>query len=80
MIIDFHTHIFPEKIAVRTIEKLEKIANVKAFTALFFKSSAACSPFDILQIIDAASSLFDRAYIYSTLSPALQTTQFRKKQ
>lgn len=32
MIIDFHTHIFPEKIAVRTIEKLEKIANVKAFT------------------------------------------------
>lgn len=32
MIIDFHTHIFPEKIADRTIEKLETIANVKAFT------------------------------------------------
>lgn len=32
MIIDFHTHIFPEKIAARTIEKLENIANVKAFT------------------------------------------------
>lgn len=30
MIVDFHTHIFPEKIAVRTIEKLEKIANVNA--------------------------------------------------
>ena len=32
MIIDFHTHIFPEKIAARTIEKLENIAHVKAFT------------------------------------------------
>ena len=32
MIIDFHTHIFPEKIAAKTIEKLETIANVKAFT------------------------------------------------
>lgn len=32
MTIDFHTHIFPEKIADRTIKKLEAIANVKAFT------------------------------------------------
>ncbi|MCI9081931.1 MAG: amidohydrolase family protein [Lachnospiraceae bacterium] len=32
MTVDFHTHIFPDKIASRTIEKLEKIANVKAFT------------------------------------------------
>lgn len=32
MIVDFHTHIFPEKIAARTIEKLEHIAHVKAFT------------------------------------------------
>ena len=32
MIIDFHTHIFPEKIAARTIEKLENLASVKAFT------------------------------------------------
>lgn len=32
MIVDFHTHIFPEKIAARTIEKLENIGNVKAFT------------------------------------------------
>lgn len=32
MIIDFHTHIFPEKIAARTISKLENIAHVKAFT------------------------------------------------
>lgn len=32
MIIDFHTHIFPEKIASKTIQKLETIANVKAFT------------------------------------------------
>lgn len=32
MIIDFHTHIFPEKIAARTIEKLENIAHVKTFT------------------------------------------------
>lgn len=32
MVIDFHTHIFPEKIAARTIEKLENIANIKAFT------------------------------------------------
>ena len=32
MIVDFHTHIFPDKIAARTIEKLENIASVKAFT------------------------------------------------
>lgn len=32
MIVDFHTHIFPEKIAEKTIKKLEAIANVKAFT------------------------------------------------
>lgn len=32
MVVDFHTHIFPEKIAARTIEKLEHIADVKAFT------------------------------------------------
>lgn len=32
MIIDFHTHVFPEKIAVRTIEKLKKKANVDAFS------------------------------------------------
>lgn len=31
-IIDFHTHIFPEKIASRTIEKLEHSGNIKAFT------------------------------------------------
>lgn len=30
MIIDFHTHIFPEAIAQRTIEKLEAAANIKA--------------------------------------------------
>lgn len=32
MTVDFHTHIFPEKIAARTIEKLENVAHVKAFT------------------------------------------------
>lgn len=30
MIIDFHTHIFPEKIVAHTIETLEKNANIKA--------------------------------------------------
>lgn len=32
MTVDFHTHIFPDKIAVRTIRKLELAANVRAFT------------------------------------------------
>jgi predicted TIM-barrel fold metal-dependent hydrolase len=32
MVIDFHTHIFPERIAQKTIEKLEKDGNAKAFT------------------------------------------------
>ncbi|SFR57988.1 amidohydrolase family protein [Anaeromicropila populeti] len=32
MIIDFHTHIFPEAIAERTIKKLEKMVEVKAAT------------------------------------------------
>lgn len=32
MIIDFHTHIFPEKIAERTIEKLSQVGGIKAYT------------------------------------------------
>lgn len=32
MVIDFHTHIFPDRIAARTIEKLEKVGGVKAYT------------------------------------------------
>ena len=32
MIIDFHTHIFPDKIAAKTIESLAAIAGVKAAT------------------------------------------------
>ncbi len=31
-IIDFHTHVFPDKIAGRTIEKLEGISHYKAYT------------------------------------------------
>ena len=32
MIIDFHTHIFPDKIASKTIESLGAIAGVRAAT------------------------------------------------
>lgn len=32
MIIDFHTHIFPDKIAARSIEALSKVSGVKAAT------------------------------------------------
>jgi predicted TIM-barrel fold metal-dependent hydrolase len=32
MIIDFHTHIFPDQIAEKTIDFLEKEGNIKAFT------------------------------------------------
>lgn len=32
MVVDFHTHIFPDRIAAKTIKKLENIASVKAFT------------------------------------------------
>ncbi|MFA6865905.1 MAG: amidohydrolase family protein [Clostridia bacterium] len=32
MIIDFHTHIFPEKIATTTIVKLEKMGGIPSFT------------------------------------------------
>ena len=32
MIIDFHTHIFPEKIAGKTIESLQQISGIKAST------------------------------------------------
>lgn len=32
MIIDFHTHVFPEKIAARTIEQLAKRSNITAAT------------------------------------------------
>ena len=32
MIIDFHTHTFPDKIAARSIEKLENVGNIKAHT------------------------------------------------
>ena len=32
MIIDFHTHIFPDKIAEKTIAKLASVANIAAST------------------------------------------------
>lgn len=32
MVIDFHTHVFPEKIAARTIQTLEKLSHIKAAT------------------------------------------------
>ncbi|MDF2537859.1 MAG: hypothetical protein K0S76_880 [Herbinix sp.] len=32
MIIDFHTHVFPDRIAEKTIHKLEEVGNVRAFT------------------------------------------------
>lgn len=32
MIVDFHTHIFPDRIAESTIESLEKASGIKAFT------------------------------------------------
>lgn len=32
MIIDFHTHIFPDRIAEKTIEKLQEVGKIKAFT------------------------------------------------
>jgi len=32
MIIDFHTHIFPDQIAEKTVEYLKKEGNIKAFT------------------------------------------------
>ena len=32
MIIDFHTHIFPDKIAAKSIENLEKASGIKAAT------------------------------------------------
>lgn len=32
MVFDFHTHVFPDKIAAKTIDKLEGYANIKAFT------------------------------------------------
>lgn len=32
MVIDFHTHIFPDQIAAKTIEKLEQAGNIKAYT------------------------------------------------
>ncbi len=31
MVVDFHTHIFPEKIAGKTITYLEEKAHIKAF-------------------------------------------------
>jgi predicted TIM-barrel fold metal-dependent hydrolase len=32
MIIDFHTHIFPDRIAAGTIKKLEEVGSIEAFT------------------------------------------------
>ena len=32
MIIDFHTHVFPEKIAAATVSALEKNGNTPAFS------------------------------------------------
>jgi len=38
MIIDFHTHIFPDKIAEATIEHLQNKANIKPYTDGTLKS------------------------------------------
>jgi len=32
MVIDFHTHVFPERIAAKTIERLSEVGQAKAFT------------------------------------------------
>ncbi|MBQ8326071.1 MAG: amidohydrolase family protein [Lachnospiraceae bacterium] len=42
MIIDFHTHVFPAKIAPATIAKLEGLANIKAFTDGTIQGLLAC--------------------------------------
>jgi len=41
MIIDFHTHVFPDKIASRTIEKLEEVSSLDAYTDGTFQSLLA---------------------------------------
>ena len=42
MIIDFHTHVFPEQIAASTIAKLEGLANITAFTNGTLEGLLAC--------------------------------------
>ena len=42
MIIDFHTHVFPEQIAASTIAKLEGLANIAAFTNGTLEGLLAC--------------------------------------
>lgn len=59
MIIDFHTHIFPDKIAASTIDKLEKSGNVKAYADGSFNGlmdSMEKSGVDISIVLPVATS------------------------
>jgi predicted TIM-barrel fold metal-dependent hydrolase len=58
VIIDFHTHVFPEQMAEKTIRKMEEGANVKAFTngtLQELKSSMKNSKVDISVLLPVAT-------------------------
>ena len=40
MIIDFHTHTFPDKVAAVAIPKMQQASHSKAFTAIFLAAGA----------------------------------------
>ncbi len=59
MIIDFHTHTFPDKIAARAIEKLEGFSNTTAFadgTAAGLTESMAKAEIDISVVLPVATA------------------------
>ncbi len=70
MVIDFHTHIFPDKIAARTIEKLEEVGGSKAFTdgtLAGLKKSMRDSAIDICVVLPVVTrpSQFDTVNSYA---------------
>lgn len=59
MIIDFHTHTFPDRIAAATIQKLGQAAHIKAFsdgTASGLRASAKRAGIDLSVVLPVATS------------------------
>jgi len=70
MVIDFHTHIFPDSIAGRTIKKLEGISNSKAYsngTLAGLKKSMKENKIDISVVLPVVTkpSQFDTVNTYA---------------
>ena len=78
MIIDFHTHTFPDKIAVQTIEKLSHISHTPPFsdgTAAGLSASARGAGIDLSIVLPVATSARQVVHINEFAARTNETTE-----